>query len=257
MMPTSDIAIMVFGDDEARLERGRALAAQLGLEMTGSGRGPSADLLLAVTADGLELREGVEAARRGVRVDFRSIDRSARSLSRRQPLSRAIGREVTTVIDATAGLGGDAALLAMMAYRVTAIERSPIVAALLADGLRRAREDDELNDAIRARLSLVVADARQAIATIDPAETIYIDPMFPPKRKASALAKKDVRLVRRLVGDDPDAGELLDVALGLAQRRVVVKRPTHAPPVNERPPDFEITSKLVRYDVYSIDARRR
>jgi 16S rRNA (guanine1516-N2)-methyltransferase len=130
------------------------------------------------------------------------------------------------------------------------------VSALSAFRLRRLHDDEQLGKAVGDRLTLVVDDARRVLATLEPPETIYIDPMFPPKRKASALAKKDVRLVRRVVGDDPDAGELLAIALDRAQRRVVVKRPSHAEPLADRRPDFEIASKLVRYDVYSIEARR-
>jgi 16S rRNA (guanine1516-N2)-methyltransferase len=217
-----------------------------------------AALLLAVTAEGLELREGASPTKTALRIDFTSIDTrvGAGNLSRRQPLARAVGRKNRTVLDATAGLGHDAALLACMGYDVTAVERSPIVAALLADALDRARDDDRMCGALGDRLSIITGEARIVLAELDePPDVVYIDPMFPPRRKSSALPKKSIRLIRRLVGDDPDADELLDAARGRARNRVVVKRPSYADPVGGAP-DVTIKSKLVRYDLYLTGARR-
>ncbi|HSD97968.1 MAG TPA: class I SAM-dependent methyltransferase, partial [Sulfuricaulis sp.] len=80
-------------------------------------------------------------------------------------------------------------------------------------------------------------------------EVIYLDPMFPPKRKKSAAVKKEMRLLRDLVGDDPDAKELLEISRHVALDRVVVKRPDHAPPLAPDP-SMSLAGKLVRYDVY-------
>ena len=80
-------------------------------------------------------------------------------------------------------------------------------------------------------------------------DVVYIDPMYPPRRKQSALPKKEPRLLRALVGDDPDAADLARVALQVAARRVVVKRPGHAEPLLPDP-DLAYKGKLVRYDVY-------
>ena len=48
------------------------------------------------------------------------------------------------VLDATAGLGKDAFVLASLGCQMTLIERQPLIAALLEDGLARARGDDEV-----------------------------------------------------------------------------------------------------------------
>jgi len=55
------------------------------------------------------------------------------ALSRRQPLARALGRKARRVVDATAGLGQDSFLIASLGPTVLALERSPIIAALLAE----------------------------------------------------------------------------------------------------------------------------
>ena len=44
-------------------------------------------------------------------------------------------------------------------------------------------------------------------------DCIYLDPMFPPKRKKSALAKKAMMILRDLLGDDADKQELFAAAL--------------------------------------------
>jgi len=206
-------------------------------------------LRLVVTDDGLELREGASGA--GVRPDFASLRGSRRDWrqSRRQPLGRALGRGTETVLDATAGLGRDAVLMTLMGYAVTAVERHPVVAALLEDGLARARHDATFAAAIGDRLRVACADARELLATgaIQP-DAVYLDPMFPPKRRASALAPKAIRLVRAVVGVDPDAGAHFDAARERA-RRVVVKRHASSPPLAPGP-TFVVETALVRYDVY-------
>jgi 16S rRNA (guanine1516-N2)-methyltransferase len=110
-------------------------------------------------------------------------------------------------------------------------------------------DDPALGERLADRFEIINADAREVLhgGSISP-DAIYIDPMFPPKRKASALAKKEIRMVRRIVGDDEDASELLAVARRHAPR-VVVKRPTAAPPLADKPA-MSIAGKLVRYDVY-------
>ena len=58
----------------------------------------------------------------------------------------AIGRKAKSVVDATGGLGNDAILLARMGFKVLMIERSPVMSALLEDGLfRLASNADHLS----------------------------------------------------------------------------------------------------------------
>ncbi len=171
-------------------------------------------------------------------------------LYRHQPLAKAIGRPVTTVVDATAGLGQDSFLIASYGPRVIAMERSPIIAALLSDGLRRSREQHATTARIVGRIEVQQIDAQLALPLLrPPPDVVYIDPMFPPKRRQSALAKKEIRTLRALVGDDTDAHPLLEIARAVARRRVVVKRPDHAPPLAPNP-TVSHKGKLVRYDVY-------
>ncbi|MEW6330564.1 MAG: class I SAM-dependent methyltransferase [Pseudomonadota bacterium] len=208
------------------------------------------DLLLALTPEHLELRNRRDARMHPVCVDFSHLDLRPYSanLSRRQPLARAFGRKTRVIVDATAGYAQDALLLALMGFRVTAIERSPVVAALARDGL--ARLAAQTGTTLTGRLELVGGDARALLPAVAPRpDAIYLDPMFPPKRRKSAAVKKEMRLLRELVGDDADAPELLALSRGIARERVVVKRPDDAAPLAPDP-DLSIKGKLVRYDVY-------
>ncbi len=167
---------------------------------------------------------------------------------KRHPASR--------VLDATAGLGRESALAAALGCAVIACERSPIVATLLRDALDRAAAEPGLAEVI-ARIDLRGADARDVLRALDGEarpDAVLVDPMFPERTKA-ARAKKEMQLLQRLLGpDDPaDTVELIETALATARRRVILKRPVHAPHVaGVRPPDLEVPGRAARYDVYLI-----
>lgn len=223
------------------------LAQRLALPVANGPR-DAHDFLLVRTADHLELRDQRDSKLTPLHVNFSDLDlrRYAATLSRRQPLARAIGK-AQLVADATAGLAQDALRLALMGYHVQAIERSPVIAALVADGLHRLDQKHPLHQ----RLHLLAGDARELLPGLTPRpEVIYLDPMFPEKRRSSAAVRKEMKWLRDLVGDDPDSIELFGIAQRVATNRIVVKRPDHAPPLIPRPA-ASIAGKLVRYDIYS------
>ncbi len=179
---------------------------------------------------------------------------------RGQSLAKAIGLKGganPTVIDATAGLGKDAFVIANLGAQVMLIERSPILAALLEDGLDRASHNPEIKTIVTDRMNLVSADAIEWLTNLPTEQcpdVVYMDPMYPHRNK-SALVKKELRVLRELVGDDEDASQLLHVALSCAKRRVTVKRPRTAPILsgsilNNRKPNSTVESKNTRYDIY-------
>ena len=158
-----------------------------------------------------------------------------------------------SVVDATAGLGRDAFVLASLGAPVLMIERVAAIAALLQDGLTRAAVAEE-TAAIAARMCLRHGDAaEQLVALVAEAEfapqVIHLDPMFPHREK-SALVKKEMRVFRELAGDDDDAPRLLEAALEVATHRVVVKRPRKAPPIAGPAPQHTLEGKTSRYDLY-------
>jgi 16S rRNA (guanine1516-N2)-methyltransferase len=240
------IAVVVESEEDRLVEESRQLIHLLG----DSEENPHH--ILYFGKRGIELKTPEHIHHNGKRVDFSSIDfrTGAGNLSKNQPLPKAIG-EHTTLVDATAGFGMDAARLAMMGYHVIAIEQSPIISAMLRDGLWRAEQNTEVREALGGRLTIIESNSTQHLQNIQCVEVVYIDPMFPPKRKKSALPPGHIQVLQSVVGyDNPEQTRLLfEVALTAATRRVVVKRPMRAPPMSTNPIATH-NGKLVRYEVY-------
>ena len=234
------------------------LAAQLGLPLGGD-----AEFALQIGPLGLQLLDLAPGAPGAVRADFLEGASAHRRLfggGSGQMIAKAVGLRPgvrPSVLDATAGLGRDAFVLAQLGCSLQLIERQPIVAALLADALERAHADPEVSPIV-ARMHLRVGDAIEAMRNWADAvpEVIYLDPMF-PERDKSAQVKKEMRLFKVLVGGDDDAPELLAAALALASHRVVVKRPRKAPPVVGARASHVIEGKSSRYDIYALKALAR
>lgn len=173
---------------------------------------------------------------------------------RGQALPRAVGMKdgkTPTIVDATAGLGRDAFLLASLGATVTLIERSPEMHRLLEDGMARARDAGGEVAEVIARMTLLLGDARDLLPTLSP-DVVLVDPMHPPRKK-SALVKSELRMIREIVGTDADAAELMNIALATAGKRVVLKWPLRADPIEGiRPPSHQITGKSTRYDVFMV-----
>lgn len=178
--------------------------------------------------------------------------RFRRGGERGHPLVRAAGirkDRFPSIVDATAGLGRDAFLLASAGAAVTLIERSAEVHALLQDALARAAaESPELAEVV-GRMTLIHGDARHLLPRLKP-DVVIIDPMHPPRRN-TALVKKEMRQLSAIVGADEDADELMKIALASARERVVLKWPLRAAPLLEAPkPSHQYAGKTVRYEVF-------
>jgi 16S rRNA (guanine1516-N2)-methyltransferase len=161
------------------------------------------------------------------------------------------GGRSPTIVDATAGLGRDAFLLASLGAEVVLIERSPDIHRLLEDGMARAGQAGGDVAEVIERMTLLHGDARDLLPTLSP-EVVLVDPMHPPRKK-SALVKNEMRLIREIVGTDGDSLDLMKVALATARKRVVLKWPRRADPMEGiGPPSHQITGKSTRYDVFMV-----
>ncbi len=151
------------------------------------------------------------------------------------------------VVDATAGLGEDSILLAAAGYRVIMFEYNPVICALLEDAMDRAREIDELREVIN-RMTLVEGDSTEKMSEINERpEAVFLDPMF-PERKKSALVKKKFQLLQRLERPATNERELYDEAVGLKPKKIVIKRPLKGPVLEGTKPSYSIKGKAIRYD---------
>lgn len=171
-----------------------------------------------------------------------------------QLIAKAVGLNlgvVPQVLDASAGLGRDAFVLASLGCRLTLLERSPIIAELLSCALEQARGTEI--DEIVSRMDLITTDASEWLGAQENtvADVIYLDPMYPHREKSS-LVKKEMRLFQTLVGEDLDDAVLLSNALAKARYRVVVKRPRKGLSIEGDLPSYQLKGKSCRYDIYSI-----
>lgn len=196
---------------------------------------------LSLVAGGMELRQDFAELIPRIRPD-----RLAREL-----LVRAVRVKGLTgaprVVDATAGLGGDAFLMAAAGAEVDLCESDPVIAALLADALARARADASLAP-IAGRMRIHPIDAVGHLSHLTEApDVVYLDPMFPERRKSAAVKKK-FQLLHLLEGPCEDDEGLLAAAIGAGPRKVVVKRPAKGPHLAGRAPSHSVVGKAVRYD---------
>ena len=151
-------------------------------------------------------------------------------------------------IDATAGLGEDSFLLAAAGFRVSMYESDPTIAALARDAITRAQADPDLADIAR-RMELFEEDSIEAMTHLgDTPDVIYLDPMFPERRKSAAVKKK-FQLIHHLEAPCQNEGALLAAAISAGPRKVVVKRPAKGPHLAGVKPSHSLAGKAVRYDV--------
>lgn len=220
---------------------------------------PEQGLYLHATVAGLKLC-AVEHGKKPTQIQADFIGgktgfRLEQGVGRKQPIARAVGAHrklPLQVIDLTAGLGRDAMVLAMVGCHVTMIERQPVVAALLLDGLQRAAAHPAFAELIETRVQFICQDASVWLSThaasLEKA-VFYYDPMF-PRREKTSLVKKEMRLFQQLIGADSDTDATFEFILGMGADRVVVKRPRHADCVAGRIPAHQIVAKSTRWDVY-------
>ena len=153
------------------------------------------------------------------------------------------------IVDATAGLGYDAFILASLGAKVTLIERSKEMYEILQNGINEATSFGGEIERIINRMDLLLGDSKDILVKLSP-EVVMIDTMY-KDRKKTALVKNNMRLVREIVGPDSDYVELLEIALNCAKNRVVLKQPRYADPIREiRKCSHQILGKTIRYDIF-------
>ena len=247
-MSEAKVPLVTAGAEGPIIDFARDLAEKFGIPELPPGNSPgAAEFLLQADVSGLALRSLREPKSGPVRVDFAAdaLQHRARDGLRGQHLARAVGTGLA-VLDATAGLGRDAFLLASAGNRVQMLEREPVICALLADGLRRAGADPDLA-AIARRIRLRRMDFRDW-DDANRFDVVYLDPMFPRPEKR-ARGKKEMVMLQQLVGAGEEGG-LLRKALDCARVRVVVKRPPREVWMDTRKPAFSYRGRVSRFDVY-------
>ena len=243
------IMYKIYFDETASVEL-RSLAAPFGLTVID--RQPEEGSFLIADERGISLCRAGEKGR--VRVDFGGgAAHYRRTKGGGELIAKAVNHTVQpTVWDATGGLGRDSFVLASLGLKVQTFEQNPAVACLLSDGLNRAGQSEETRE-IAQRIILHFGNAvdlmQELAAQNGRPDVVYLDPMYPERRKTAAV-KKEMAYFHDLVGVAQDEAELLDVALNTAKKRIVVKRPRLGEFLDGRKPAYQYTGKSTRFDVY-------
>lgn len=248
-------SLCVVCDNDSRHEQAQAFADENLLPLLNT-KTPDYELQLVFGNERIELYDN--RLNTSIYVDFvhgALAHRQQFGGGRGQAIAKAVGLKQgknPSVLDITAGLARDAYILATLGCPLTLIEKSPILSKLIKDGIARGLEDEQSAEVLTEHFELHNQDAIDFMKNLQndqQPDTIYLDPMY-PERKKSALVKKEMQILQHLLGKDENSGELLETALNYAKDRVVVKRPIHAPFLLDKKPATSITSKKTRFDIY-------
>ena len=242
-MMNSSAKTVVYAKDGACLSKAAALARQIGMELSDS---PGDELTLTVDENGVSLT-GYGLSVRG---DFTQMlyrisnGRLYHEMLVKMAKSKS---EHPVAVDATAGMGEDALLLAAAGYEVILFEQDAVIAALLRDTLERGSHHPALRDII-GRMKLIEGDSIKLLPTSvrDP-DVVYLDPMFPERRK-SGLINKKLQLFQKLEQPCMREEELLDAALSVHPKKIIIKRPLKGAYLAGRKPGYSVKGKAIRYD---------
>jgi 16S rRNA (guanine1516-N2)-methyltransferase len=256
-----EISVSVISKERTYQLKAEKLAELLSINYVPDITSCQTNLTLCYTEQGLKLFENTVKNRflSVLYVDFvhgKNGYRLAQNSTIKQPLARAVGIKPgnrPVILDATAGLGGDSFVLAALGCQMTLCERNPVIRALLQDGIERALLSPLTSAIFSKNIQLLPVDSISFLKgdkkLKDHFSTIYLDPMY-PHSTSTALGKKNMRVTRLLVGDDPDYEELMAAAELYSPRRITVKRPKKAPTISDRIPDHVTRIKSSRFDVY-------
>ncbi len=154
-----------------------------------------------------------------------------------------------TLIDATPGVLKDSFMLANRGIQITAIERNPLLYIMVRKALSHINSNtNSLTNSII--IDYHFGDAKDLLPNFH-ADIIYLDPMYPAKRK-SAQVKKEMQILHQVIGTDSDSDDLFHIAKQQSTR-LVIKRPSYATPIADSKPSFSYSTDkrgATRFDIY-------
>jgi 16S rRNA (guanine1516-N2)-methyltransferase len=264
------VTVNVVARGDTDLATASKLSQQLSLPFGGLEKSANADKSLAwqlLVAANQRILVRPDGARLSVDFNHGKVVARLNQAAKDQSLLRALGltrlnqsqRQRLKLIDATAGLGQDSWLIANQGCTVTLLEESHLFAYLLEHALSQAALQPKLRPIVN-NMSVVSVTAQDHLASLNNhswPDIVYLDPMF-PERKKQAKVKKGMQFLHALL-PQIDNTDLLECALAVALNRVVVKRPASAEPLhgseNWRGQITQVKTDAMRFDVYHTQTK--
>ena len=241
-MKETDNLVVCMGKGAQR-DAAAALARRVGAPLADS---PGPQLTLMVDASGISLT-GYGLSYRG---DFEQMLHRVTGGRLQHEMLVHVAKTTDphpTAVDATAGMGEDAFLLAASGYSVTLFEQNPVIAALLKDALRRAKKHPELKE-IAQRMQLMEGNSIELLPKLGLVpDLVYLDPMFPARQKSGLIGKK-LQLIQKLEQPCLEEEALLSMATGIHPKKIIIKRPLKGANLAGRTPSYSVKGKAIRYD---------
>lgn len=161
------------------------------------------------------------------------------------------------IVDATLGLAEDFFYIYQMLsksipleqnFKLIGIEQNAALFVLLHQALQECNPNENG--------TFIFGNSLDVLPTLTNVDVIYLDPMFPDKKK-SALPRKEMQIFKTLLNSEMyshlnlDATQLLENALQIAKDRVVVKRPIKGPSIESKyKVNHSFLGSAIRYDMY-------
>lgn len=244
--------VKLFLEDQSQLLRAQSLSDELGLKLIFKADDNSFCLTIGKMSLFLLAPKKMNLSPLQISFNEGKLKHRLKSgIGIKQNIAKAIGVKhdfKPKILDVTAGMGADAFVLASLGCRVHMLERNPIIATLLEDGLARSVSDNKVGKIITQNMSLSRSDILKNRVDFQP-DVVYLDPMF-SNNSNRRLSGKNMQYFREIAGVDADADDLLEVALSLSAKRIVVKRSRKDDSLKGRKPSHQIKGRTTRYDVY-------
>lgn len=197
---------------------------------------------------------------------------------KKEPFAKALGMQKNRnikILDLTLGTAKDALLAISFGATVIGIEQH-IVPSVLIEGELLSLKKTETTSSTEQHLKKLLKEhfffihgnslddinklkkliiENSPVNNISEIDVVYIDPMYAYDKKRKSAPRKEMQIFHNLLENEISTSnelQLLERALALEIKRVVVKRPIKLPPLtfNNKVSSMSYSGKSTRYDVY-------
>lgn len=164
-------------------------------------------------------------------------------------LKKALGKKNNnlTIFDGTAGFLSDALIFLALGHKVIACEQSKVLFLLLSDAIDRAKIKLSFLD----NLNLIHGDALDVYKSMQNIDVIYLDPMYPSKKKSALTSgsMSDIKSILKLENIENLEDEVFFDFKKNKFKKIILKRPIKSKIIDDSF-NYQIKGKSTRFDVY-------